>query len=214
MAQNETNQFIEVFGSAIINVEPDIAQISFTASRVAERPNGAFSQVQQATKSIQEFLNQAAVKDVRASRLRLQHEFNHRDQRYIGYKASISFSLIVHNLERIEELLTGVVEAGANQIDSNNFLTSRLKEIRAEARREAVAAAREKALLYCEAAGASLGKILTIIDVNPDTLRSYEGHGGGRGEMFSETEDPSKLFSPSSIVVRAAVRLTYSLSVS
>ena len=47
--------------------------------------------------------------------------------------------------------------AGANELTSVTFQTTRLKEVRADARRRAVAAAREKAELYCSAAGVSAG---------------------------------------------------------
>jgi hypothetical protein len=45
-----------------------------------------------------------------------------------------------------------------------------LKELRADARKQAVVAAREKAELYCREAGVAVGKVIAIEDSNPDQL--------------------------------------------
>src|SRR5229473_3394794 len=65
---------------------------------------------------------------------------------------------------------TDAVEAGANEVTSVKYLTTQLAELRAQARREAVAAARRKAEVYSEAAGVALGHVLHIEDVNPDSM--------------------------------------------
>jgi uncharacterized protein len=196
---------IEVFGSAILRVEPDIAQINFSVQRSAKQPKDAFNQTKEAAQALAKFLLSFGIKEIQSSRLQLQ-----QDYKQSRYNAQVNFSILVDNLDRMEEILTGIVNAGANHIGATTFQTSRLKEFRAEARKRAVAAAREKALLYCEAANSTLGQIMSIEDVNPDTLRGFEGHQVR--EMTNDDEDPSKLFSPNSISVRGAVRLTYALS--
>jgi uncharacterized protein len=196
---------IEVFGSAILRVEPDIAQLSFSVSQTSRQPKDAFNQSREATQELQKFMAKAGIKDIQLSRLQLQQEYRQKQ-----YTASTHFSVLVHDLDTLEDILVGLVNAGANQIGSTTFQTSRLKEFRAEARKRAVAAAIEKAQLYCEATGANLGKILNIEDVNPDTLRGFEGHT--QREMPNDDEEPTKLFSPNNIAVRGAIRLTYALS--
>ena len=114
-----------------------------------------------------------------------------------------------HELDRVEELLTGVVDAGANEVEGVTFQTSRLKELRTEARSRAIAAAREKASNYCEAAGVHLGTLLHIEDVNPAAVQGSEGHV--RTEPRIDDDDSSTSFDATAISVSAAVLLSYEI---
>lgn len=203
---------INVFGSALIRVEPDIASLRFGVSSVEKKPDAAFQATRNLAQKVQSYLTSAGIQEVSTARIRLRQEFDHRTSRreLIGYSALVMFTVLLTDLSRIEEILGGVVDAGANVIENNSFQTSRLKELRAEARRRAVEAAREKAENYCKAAGVTLGNVLHIEDVNPDTLRGFEGHSL-REEPTIDENEPLRAFSAGSIVVRGAVMLTYSL---
>ena len=117
--------------------------------------------------------------------------------------------MLLRNLDRVEEILSGIVDAGVNEITSVTFQTSRLKDVRKEARRRAVAAAREKAEVYCNAANVTLGGAIHIEDVNPDQLRGFEGHVFH--EVEPDDEGPLQAIDPSSIVVRAAVMIAFEI---
>ncbi len=104
-------------------------------------------------------------------------------------------------------LLTGLIAAGANELTSVTFETTRLKQIRADARRQAVAAAREKAELYCTEAGVPVGRVIAIEDANPDLLvMRRESHltGGGTG-------GGDQAIDPAMITIGASVYLTFDI---
>ena len=109
----------------------------------------------------------------------------------------------------MEEILAGVVDAGANEINGVELQSSRLKELRAEARRRAVAAAREKAEHYCQAAGVTLGSVLHIEDINPELLGSYGSHV--MHEIPIEDAQPLRAFDPGSIIVNGCVVIAYAI---
>jgi uncharacterized protein YggE len=111
----------------------------------------------------------------------------------------------------MEDVLVGVVDAGANEIGSVEFRTTRVKEYRAEARRRAVAAAREKAENYCRAAGVSLGNVLHMEDINPETLRGT-GEGHTSSETPSDDVGPERALAPGSIIVGAAVSIRFAIA--
>ncbi|MFJ2775454.1 SIMPL domain-containing protein [Kitasatospora sp. NPDC087315] len=96
-------------------------------------------------------------------------------------------------------------EAGANQVDGVEFEVSTRKELRARARTAAVAAAREKAALYAEAADVRPGPVIHIKDVDSDQLRnSCRGHrqaGGAGGDL-----------APGKISVAAGVVIGFSIT--
>jgi uncharacterized protein YggE len=150
---------------------------------------------------------------VAASRINLARTWEHAagKQHFTGYAARVSFNVLLDDLDRMEEVLIGVVDAGANEIGSVDFRTSRLKEFRAEARRRSVAAAREKAENYCRAAGVSLGPVLNLEDVNPNVLYG-SGEGHTSNEAPADDGGPERALSPGSIAVGAAVTMVFALS--
>ena len=201
---------IRVFGSAVLRVEPDVASLQFTVARQAKQPKDAFRETHQAVKGVRAYLSQAGVGDVASSRITLSRTFEYVNQRQqpTGYSANVSFNVVLSDLDRMEEVLAGVVDAGVTEIGSAEFRTTRLKEFRAEARRRAVAAAREKAAIYCQAAGVSLGAVVSLEDVNPAVLRG-SGESHTSSEVSSDDAGPGRALAPGSIVVGAAVLVVF-----
>jgi len=77
----------------------------------------------------------------------------------IGYQASNSLRLKVTDLSRLGALLDAILSAGANDVSSPTFTTSRQREVRDEALEAAFAAARHDAEVLARAAGRPLGPI-------------------------------------------------------
>ncbi|MCB8942781.1 MAG: SIMPL domain-containing protein [Ardenticatenaceae bacterium] len=204
---------VTVFGSAVLRVEPDVASLNFTVSRLEQHPKDAFAATRKAVQKVRDYLTQAGIEDVGSSRINLSQSFRYvgGENTFLGYQAEISFHLLLSDLERMEEILSGVVDAGVNKINAVAFQTTRLKELRAEARRRAVAAAQEKAEIYCAAAGVTLGNVIHIEDVNPEQLRGREGHMA-REAIKPDDDGPLKAFDPGSIVVGGAVMVTFALA--
>src|SRR5262249_38681282 len=93
-----------------------------------------------------------------------------QDRKMIGYRASVAFQCIVRDFSIVEPLLVAVVDAGADRIHSVHPKTTRLKDLRRDARTRAVHAARAKAEVLAAAAGSNLGNALHIEDVNPEDI--------------------------------------------
>ena len=203
---------IKVFGSAIVRVVPDAASIVVAVSCLEQQPEAAFAAARRGAQSVNAYLHARGLRDVGSSRITLAQEFRYtaNEQRFAGYRARIAYSIHLRELDRLEETLTGLIAAGANELTSVKFETTRLKEIRADARRRAVAAAREKAELYCAAAGAAAGRVSGIEDVNPDLLTGrFEGHA--RREVAVDDAGDSGAMDPAAIVVGAAVHVIYQI---
>jgi uncharacterized protein YggE len=212
--QSITEPFgISVFGSSIIRVEPDIASLHFAVSRLEQHPRDAFREARDGAQAVRAYLDQHEIEEVSSSRVTLTQSFRYSgsEQVFVGYLARVAFHVLMRDMERVEEVLIGVVDAGANEIRSTRFHTSRLKEIRAEARRRAVSAAREKAEIYCDAAGVTLGPVVHVEDVNPDLLRLRGMHEGREQDMRADDEGPIRAFDPGSITVEGAVMVAFAL---
>jgi hypothetical protein len=202
---------ITVFGSAIIRVAPDIVSLNFSVSQLEQHPKDAFKAVRADAQKVNNFLADSQITDFGASRISLEEAYQYRnnEHQFIGYRARVSFHVLLTELDRLEAILSGLVDAGVNRIDQIDYQTTRLKELRAQARQRAVAAAREKAEIYAQAAGVSVGGVLHIEDVNPDILRGHEGHT--QREIPQDEGAPLQAFDPGSIVVNGAVMIAYAL---
>jgi uncharacterized protein YggE len=203
---------VKVFGSAVLRVEPDVVSLLFAVGRQAKKPKEAFRETHQAVQQVRAYLQQAGITDVAGSHVTLSQTFEYsgNTRKPTGYHAQVTLNVLLTDLNRMEEVLVGVVDAGANQIASVEFRTSRLKDYRAEARRRAVASAREKAENYCRAAGIALGSVVSLEDVHPEALRGT-GEGSTSNEVSPEDAAAARAFAPGSIVVGAAVSMTFAI---
>ncbi len=203
---------ISVFGSALLRVPADLAVLSIATHGLNQDAQQAFDQVHVRADAVSKFLRAASAREVATSRVTLRQEFRFSggEQRFVGYLARIGFQISLRDLTQLERTLSGAVAAGANEVVSVDFQTTELQAHRAEARKRAVRAAREKALVYAEAAGITLGPVIHLEDMNPDVLT---GVRSGHAERSMPTEDGAlnSAVNPGDITVGAAVVVVYAI---
>jgi uncharacterized protein YggE len=208
-------QGVNAFGSCLIRVDPDYASLRFAVTRVAAHPKDAFEAARTAAQTVRDRVRALGVPDadVRGSDVTLAEAFGGtpQERKKIGYEATVPFHLILRELGKLEPLLSGVVEAGADRILSVHPKTSRIRDVRREARERAVKASRTKAEELAKAAGATLGAVLHIEDVNADDF-------GRRSHLpdldLTEHEERTaavEAHDPGSISVAAAVMACFAL---
>jgi hypothetical protein len=205
---------ISVFGSAILRVPPDIASITCSITRLEQHPKDAFRAAHEAAQIVSNFLAQAQIGEVGSSRVTLNQSFKQTggERLFAGYTSRVTFQILLRQLDRLEEVLTGLIEAGINELGGVSMHTTRLKEFRAEMRRNAVTSAREKAENYCKAAGVALGPIIHIEDVNPEAMQGrFAGHGSELSVPQAEDEGGVRAFDPGEIVVSGAVIVAFEI---
>ena len=107
--------------------------------------------------------------DVQSDQLSLQPRYDggYQAQRLIGYQASRSMTLTLHDVDKVENLLFDMLAAGANRVDRVSFHSSALQEKRAEARVLAVKAAHTKAEAMAAALGQAIAEPLRIEEDGP-----------------------------------------------
>ncbi|MEC7667465.1 MAG: SIMPL domain-containing protein, partial [Pseudomonadota bacterium] len=80
----------------------------------------------------------------------------------VGFEASNRVTVRVRDLDRLGAVLGAVTGEGANQMYGLNFGFEDTDAMMDDARRKAVADARAKAELYAEAAGVTLGRVISL----------------------------------------------------
>ena len=208
---------VSVFGSGLIRVAPDIALIRAAVSVLNEKPSEVFKEARSGVERVTSFLARFNGLEFGASRVRLNGErrFIGGEHRFVGYRAVVGIHVQLRDLDHLEKIALGMVEAGANEITSIDFQTSELKKLRSEARTMAIKAAYEKGLLYASSAGVQLGKVIHIQDLNPQVLqamhRQARGHEPGPGNPDSDAESGGQFLDPAAIEVNAAVLIAYAI---
>jgi uncharacterized protein YggE len=205
---------VNAFGSCLVRVEPDFASVRFAVTRIAAHPRDAFAQARTAARAVRDRVRQLGVPDgdVAATSTSLTEAFVQSPERKkIGFEAAVAFHVILRDLAALETLLSDVVDAGADRIVSVSSKTSRLREVRRDARERAVRSARAKAEELARAAGAGLGAALHIEDVNADDLGRRSHMPDVDLAVHDESAPSTEPNSPGSITVAAAVMVCFAL---
>lgn len=203
---------VVAYGAASVKGLPDLVRIRFKIIRLESTPSAAFEAASIAVGDVRGVLRSRGIADaaVDGSRLDLKTmwTFPAGARTFVGYQCQAAFAVESTDLDTVQPLLVELVAAGANEIEAVDFDVSAKRELRADARRKAVAAARAKAELYAEAAGVRLGPVLHIDDVDPDHVGTerYRSHGSTPGGAADQD------LAPGHVVVSAAVVIGYSLA--
>lgn len=124
-----------------------------------------------------------------------------------GYTVEQTVQVKVRNVENVGELLSGVIDNGANQASQISFTVDDKTKYEAEARAMAIAAAKEKAETVAEAGGFSIGKLLSVDEYFMGPYY-YDGFGGG-AESLDARSVPS--IEPGSQEISISVTLRYEI---
>ncbi|MET7619245.1 SIMPL domain-containing protein [Streptomyces sp. NPDC005408] len=201
---------LSVYGAGTVKAEPEVARVKLAVDLLAPTPDEAFKKAGRAVAQLRETLRRHGIPDsvVSDSRLSLSSEYDgyNATRKFLGYRCQATYTVETPKLGELQQLIVDAVDAGANRIDEVVFDVRDKPAMRDQARRKAVAAARRKAEVYTEATGVSLGPVVHIEDVDPDTvgLRGHGAYGGGRGDADGD-------LAPGVVEVSASVLLGYSL---
>jgi uncharacterized protein len=106
--------------------------------------------------------------DLNAPDVGIHPEYDHRrGQRLTGYRVTRQVTARVRDLDRLGDVLDGVVAAGANEVHGARMSAADPSAAEHEALRAAVTAARAKAEVLAGAAGVVLGTVARIEEADP-----------------------------------------------
>lgn len=162
------------YGSA--SAEPDQGAITLGVQSDAKTATAALADNNAKMAKLLKTLETAGVnkKHIQTSNFNIGPRYGKYDQTtgtspILGYTVTNQVHVIVKDLDKFGKVLDAVVQDGANRINGISFTFSDPQPLMDEARTDAVKDAKRKAKLYAEAAGVTLGQIMTI----------NEGYGGG-----------------------------------
>lgn len=159
---------LSVSGQGAVSAAPDMATITLGVSERAESAKVAMDAVSNSLGAILSRLERFGIaeRDIQTSDLSLGPVWNNRASsgapEVTGFEASNRLTVRVRDLDQLGVILEAALQDGANRMNGLQFGLSEPRPLEDEARRAAVADALAKAQLYAEAAGVTLGPILSI----------------------------------------------------
>lgn len=166
LAEDQPRQ-ISVTGEGRVSAEPDMAIVQIGVSREAPKASEAMAATSDAANAVLEEIEAAGIapRDVQTANISLTPRWqntNNSRPRIIGYAASINLTVRARALPSLGQLLDAVVSDGANQMNGLSFSMADPRPLQDAARQMAVKDARAKAELLAEAAGVTVGAVVSI----------------------------------------------------
>ena len=126
------------------------------------------------------------------------------------YAVDNTVYVTVRKLESLGDLLDAMLQAGANNINSIGFDVADKTEAIKQARAKAVESAKDQAQELADAAGVTLGEIITIsfYDAIPYPVADGYGKGGGGGGDGAALAVPIQ---PGQLTITVTVNMTYAI---
>lgn len=179
--EKRPDRIITIGASGTVSVEPDLAHISTGVLSEADTAREALQRNSAAMKKVIDGLKGAGVdpKDVQTSRFSIDPRYDQpkdgRSARITGYRVVNQVRITARDVSKLGELLDLVVTLGANQAGGISFDVSNAETLKDEARRQAIANALRRAKLFAEAAGATVGEVLTISEESSPSPPIFSG---------------------------------------
>jgi uncharacterized protein YggE len=162
-------KLVTVIGEATISVAPDAAMIRIgvssqgkTAREAGEANAKQMTAVLAAIKG-----GGIAERDIQTSRLSLQPQYDPQKSgtaRLTGFQATNQVMVRIREIDKLATVIDNAIAAGANEMSGIEFVVSEQSKLLDQARDDAIGDARRKAELYARAAGAKLGRVVSITE--------------------------------------------------
>lgn len=178
------NRSINVSGTGLVTIVPDIAKINIGVRTENEAVTEALDENSAKANVISEVLQDLGVaeKDIQTSNFNVypSDQYNPMTGKVEGrtYVVENTVNVTVRDLTTLGDVLSAVVDAGANSIYGISFDVDNREEAVAEARKLAIEDAQAKAQAIAEEAGIELGELISINVSSGSTLPYYDTKGG------------------------------------
>ena len=173
----ERQRSVNVSGYAEVQATPDRAHVSAGVVTQGATATAAVQQNTQSMRGVFDALKSAGVAeaDIRTSGFNVSPVFDEPKQprtapRIVAYQVGNTVTALVRDPARLGDILDALIKGGANNLNGVFFSVARNEEMQDKLRVDAVKDARRKAQQMAEAAGATLGPVMSISEV---------GRGGG-----------------------------------
>lgn len=174
---------VNASGHGQVYLTPDVAYINIGVRSQAEKVADALKQNNSQATGVSSSLKELGVedKDIQTSAFNVYPQQEYGPQGEVTrtvYVVENTVYVTVRDLSKLGQMLDAVVQNGANTINGISFDVLDKAKAEDEARRMAVEDARKQAQSMADAAGITLGKLISLNVYAGSTVPVYGGKGG------------------------------------
>ena len=219
-------RLVTVTGEAVVEVVPDEVVLTLGVEsadkqlRLARSLNDA--RVEQVIAAAQKL--GIAAKDIQTDHISIEPRYrdNYEQRDFVGYFVRQTIVITLKDITQFEDLLSDVLDAGANYVHGIQFRTTELRKHKDEARTLAIKAAREKAVALARDLDQHVGKPFAIREDQEGWWSGYNagwGSTGGLGMTQNVVQNAGNVgvemegaLAPGQISVTARVTVSFELA--
>lgn len=228
-ARNESGEIsqrqINVSGEGKVTVRPDIATFTAAVVTQAMKVQDAQSENTRRSNEVLAFLKSSGVeeKDLKTVGYHIipQYQFDSRPciqiypspcpqnpPRIVSYEVRHTVEVKVRDLNKVDDLLAGVVDKGANEVSSINFRVDDEAKVLAEARKKAIEDATAKAEVLADDLDIRLTRIVAFSEGGGPIFPRFEALGKGGDAGFGGAL-PTPQVEPGEQEIQSFVNIVY-----
>lgn len=187
-----TTNTVSFSGEGKVLAKPDVAIIDLSIVTEATTSKAAQTTNSTRSKAVTDFLKNQNIdeKDIKTTGYNIYPQYDYTNGRSVlkGYQVNETIEVKVRDLTKTDDVLAGVVSAGANQIGSLQLTIDNPDQLKAQAREDAIKAAEDKAKVLEDQLGIRLGRIVNFMEEGSTPLIRYAvptmgmGMGGGAAQ--------------------------------
>lgn len=143
---------------------------------------------------------------VQTEYVNLNKNYDYNTKTY-NYKASQTISVKLKDLSKYDKVMSGLVSSGINTINGVEFSSSKMEAYEAQARKKAVADAKEKAKEYAGVLGQNIGKALMIAEEGTSAPQPQPMYKVAMAEMDST----QRTLAPGELTITSKIQVSFEL---
>ncbi|GAB3197111.1 uncharacterized protein YggE [Pontibacter aydingkolensis] len=165
--QSNLPPLVSVTGLGEVRVQPTEVLVSLGVETREKTLDAARKETDRKAASIINYLkkNGVDVKDIQTSFVTVQPLYSRGEYGITTpdmYMAVKTMTVKIRKLDKYDEILSGLYGVGVNRVDGVQFQVADMEKYKTEARKKAVANARQKATILTSELGAKVGRVYAI----------------------------------------------------
>jgi uncharacterized protein YggE len=215
LVQTPLPPLVSVAGIGEIKVQPDEIVLNVGIDIRHKNLDEARQQSDDRVKDLLQFLKKSGIEDKYIQTTHLSVYPN-----YIGeygattpefYMTQKSVSIIIKNIKRFDEILTGIYKTGANRVEGVEYRTSELQKYREQARKLAMQSAKQKAAALTGELGAKVGRVYNITESASEGYPTpyYRGRVANKMMEAGDAAATGPTIAVGQIMVRSSVEVSF-----
>ena len=218
-------RLVTVTGEAVVNVVPDEVVLTLGVESSDKQLRRAKSLNDERVKQVLAAAEKLGIpaKDIQTDHISIEPRYrdSYEQRDFVGYFVRQTIVITLKDVSQFENLLTDVLDAGANYVHGIQFRTTELRKHKDEARALAIKAAREKAVALAQELDQKVGKPYAIREDQEgwgSGYNSWWGSAGGLGMTQNVVQNAGNAgmemdgaLAPGQIGVTARVTVSFEL---